>query len=126
MQMEAMAASKEVWTLYSANVWGETFQSIGFEKFGRLCVNESTKRFSVKMGHEHVMYTMVHNLACTVQICFSPSESNPIWTGKYSVKMYHNKQCMFQGNGIYCNGVLPILKHWVVQESADKCVHCLH
>lgn len=121
--MEAMAALKEVCVLYSANVWGETAQTIGFKKYGRLCRHEdgTSTQFRVSMGHESVMYTVVHsssqNIKRTLQIYFKPSESDPTRGGKYFVKIYHANEQMFHGSGIYSDGIPPILNQfrWLAQ-----------
>ena len=113
--MEAMAALKEVCTLYSSNVWGEISQIVGFEKFGRLCMCEdgTSTQFSVQLEHEHVMYTLVHNLSQTrrntVQIYFRPSELDPMQHGKYCVKMFQGNERVFHGVGVYSHGIQHVL-----------------
>jgi hypothetical protein len=110
-----MAALTEVCILYSSNVWGEISHIVEFKKFGRLCMLDdgTSTRFRVQMGHEHVVYTLVHTVSQgrrnTIQIYFKPSRSHPIQEGRYFVKMFHDTERVFQGTGVYSNGITPVL-----------------
>ncbi len=116
---EAMAALKEVFVLYSSNVWGDVSNAPGFEKRGQVSVLEdgTATHFRVKLAHESVLYTFVHQFsqtrANTVQIHFQPSELNPIQHGKYSVRIIEDAVPIFHGGGTYSCGVQQILQRFI-------------